>query len=395
MFRAFNPEISLKTQIYGLIISMTMLSFFLRVISDIDTTRDYLQSQLASHAQNTATSLGLSIAPYSTNDTLALARTMATAIFDSGYYSEIRFIDKKNAVLFTLQNPNRVESVPQWFMSYVKLEALTMRSEINNGWQLAGTLEVTSHLGESYITLWTHAKRSVVSSLILLFIALAIAYCILQTIFKPLKTLERQAQSVIQKRFILNDDLPQAQELRTVTAAVNKMILNLQSAFATMSKQNPALTFAAYNDTLTQVGNRRLFASHFNMLSRNKAPDSPLSAIIITLPSLRHINQSVDYEAGDDYIMDVIKAIRRCLSPLRDYPLFRVNGDTFIFLVTYNTHALYNLQTDLVTLFQQKKCSIHTNGYANSMVVNINTNTPVNDLLSLLDSKDNETQPTL
>ena len=96
MSRIFKYGLSLKTQVYGLIILISVISFCVRVITDVDTTRNYLQTQMASHAQDTATSLGLSISPYLEDDNLMIAETMATAIFDSGYYSEIKFTDVQN-----------------------------------------------------------------------------------------------------------------------------------------------------------------------------------------------------------------------------------------------------------------------------------------------------------
>ena len=64
MSRLFKNGLSLKTQVYGLIIVISVVSFLVRVVTDVETTRDYLQTQMGSHAQDTATSLGLSISPY-------------------------------------------------------------------------------------------------------------------------------------------------------------------------------------------------------------------------------------------------------------------------------------------------------------------------------------------
>ncbi len=64
MSRLFKNGLSLKTQVYGLIIVISVVSFVVRVVTDVETTRDYLQTQMGSHAQDTATSLGLSISPY-------------------------------------------------------------------------------------------------------------------------------------------------------------------------------------------------------------------------------------------------------------------------------------------------------------------------------------------
>ncbi|MFP3449089.1 LapD/MoxY N-terminal periplasmic domain-containing protein, partial [Pseudomonas sp. SIMBA_067] len=90
-----------------------------------------------------------------------------------------------------------------------------MHSEINNGWMMAGTLDVTSHTGQSYLTLWQHTLRSLYSSFLLLAASLAIAFLILRAVFKPLKAVEDQATLVTRKRFTLNKEIPVARELRT------------------------------------------------------------------------------------------------------------------------------------------------------------------------------------
>ena len=161
----FKHGLSLKTQVYGLIILISVISFFVRVATDVQTTRQYLQTQMGSHAQDTATSLGLSVSPYLDDESLMIAQTMATAIFDSGYYTQIKYTDTQQNVVFELTNPKRVESVPNWFINAIQLSAPTMSSELNNGWVMAGTLEVTSHAGQSYLTLWEHTKRRTPSTI--------------------------------------------------------------------------------------------------------------------------------------------------------------------------------------------------------------------------------------
>ena len=66
--------LSLKTQVYGLIIAISLISFSVRIITDIGTTQKYLQTQMASHAKDTATSLGLSISPYLEEENIMIVK---------------------------------------------------------------------------------------------------------------------------------------------------------------------------------------------------------------------------------------------------------------------------------------------------------------------------------
>tara|TARA_B100001057_G_scaffold498224_1_gene604587 strand:- start:494 stop:2497 length:2004 start_codon:yes stop_codon:yes gene_type:complete len=382
----FKNGLSLKTQVYGLIIVISLISFCVRVLTDVDTTRQYLQTQMGSHAQDTATSLGLSISPYLEEDSIMIAQTMATAIFDSGYYKQIKFTNAQNEVVFELVNPKRVESVPNWFISAVKLNAPTRQSELNNGWIMAGTLEVTSHVGQSYLTLWEHTKRSFYGSFLLLIASLAVAFLILRAVFKPLKAVENQAHLVTRKRFTLNDEIPVARELRTVTKAINNMVMNLQSTFDSLTKQTQALTEEVYIDPLTGLGNRKSFDNHFNSVVDSISDETPITAMMITLPSLANINKTVSYQDGDEHVNEVANILKTTFGELTNAKVFRLNGSTFIALAPYDSDFLNRTRLEITDAFSQQKNSLHVNGFANFALVSVEKGMPVGRVLSALDT---------
>jgi EAL domain-containing protein (putative c-di-GMP-specific phosphodiesterase class I) len=386
MSQLFKNGFSLKTQVYGLIIMISVISFFVRVVTDVDTTRNYLQTQMGSHAQDTATSLGLSISPYLEPDSLMIAETMATAIFDSGYYNQIKFTNAQNQVVFELANPKRVESVPNWFIALCKLNSPTMQSELNNGWIMAGVLEVTSHTGQSYLTLWQHTKRSFYGSFLLLMASLAIAFLILRAVFKPLKAVENQAKLVTRKRFTLNQEIPVARELRTVTKAINNMVINLQSTFDSLTKQTQALTEEVYIDALTGLGNRKSFENHFNSVVDAITNDSPVTAMMITLPSLTNINQTVSYQDGDEHVHDVSTTLKNIIGDLTNSKIFRLNGSTFIALAPFDAPFLNRSRLDITEAFSKKKNSLHVNGFANFALMNVEKGSSIGSVLSALDT---------
>ena len=386
MSQIFKNGLSLKTQVYGLIIVISVISFVARVITDVETTRDYLQTQMGSHAQDTATSLGLSISPYLDDESLMIAQTMATAIFDSGYYKEIKFTNSQNTVVFDLENPKRVESVPNWFIALCRLNAPTMQSELNSGWIMAGVLEVTSHTGQSYLTLWEHTKRSFYGSFLLLIASLAVAFLILRAVFKPLKAVENQAHLVTRKRFTLNEEIPVARELRTVTKAINNMVINLQSTFDSLTKQTQALTEEVYIDSLTGLGNRKSFENHFNSVVETITTDAPITAMMITLPSLANINQTVSYQDGDEHVNDVSIILKKIIGDLTNSKIFRLNGSTFIALAPFDEVFLNRTRLEITDAFSQKKNSLHVNGFANFALISVEKGSSIGGVLSELDT---------
>ena len=56
------------------------------VITSTSNLRSFLETQLETHAQDTATSLGLSLSPYIQQHDLPIINSMIDAIFDRGYF---------------------------------------------------------------------------------------------------------------------------------------------------------------------------------------------------------------------------------------------------------------------------------------------------------------------
>jgi len=65
-----------------------------------DNAKDMLLNQLESHGQDTATHLGLYLAPYIADSDTATIETTVNAIFDSGFYQKIDINDAGGQTLF-------------------------------------------------------------------------------------------------------------------------------------------------------------------------------------------------------------------------------------------------------------------------------------------------------
>ncbi|KTG20291.1 diguanylate phosphodiesterase [Pseudoalteromonas sp. XI10] len=387
MLKHFKQGISLKLQIYSLIVFICMLSFSVKVYTDIDSTTDYLESQMASHAQDTATSLGLSISSFLEPSNITIAQTMASAIFDSGYYSSIRFIDGDGSILINLNNPRYVDSVPNWFINFIKLKAPTMVSEVSSGWVIAGNLEVTSHVGQSYMTLWEHTKKTLLSAFIILLVSMIFAYLILQTVFRPLKDVEQQANLVTKKQFTLNHNLPVARELRIVTNALNKMVSNLHKTFETLTNQSENLTKQVYLDSLTELGNRKSFENHYKSVVDFLSDDEHISIMMVQLPSLDSINKSLTYLDGDNYVLSIANILKKSVKELNKSKAFRLNGGTFIFFAQHELSFFKSQYHKISKEIQQKEnLKLHVNGIANISIASISKGVSVTSALSLLDT---------
>ena len=94
--------------LYRQLVIFTFVLFFLLFsgtwLAKLESTRSFLANQLESHAQDTATSLGLSVSQYVAEGDLPAAESMINAVFDRGYYRIVSFSDTGG------ENPDREEA---------------------------------------------------------------------------------------------------------------------------------------------------------------------------------------------------------------------------------------------------------------------------------------------
>ena len=100
-------------------------------------------------------------------------------------------------------------------------------------------------------------------------------------------------------------------------------------------------------DPLTGLGNRKSFENYFNAVTHSITSERPMTATMVTLPSLVNINRTLSYQKGDEYVTDVAKMLKLSLAELNNYRLCRINGSTFVFIAPYDITFLYNLLTCL------------------------------------------------
>ncbi|MCK5499212.1 MAG: GGDEF domain-containing protein, partial [Gammaproteobacteria bacterium] len=80
---------TLYRQIIFSISLLFVLGFLGTVLISTDNLRTFLAAQLESHAQDTATSLGLSLSPPMRARDIPVINSMVDFIFDRGYYQDI------------------------------------------------------------------------------------------------------------------------------------------------------------------------------------------------------------------------------------------------------------------------------------------------------------------
>jgi diguanylate cyclase (GGDEF)-like protein len=325
----------LSRQLILSLFSVLLAVFLGTLMLNVSNTRDAIEQQLASHAQDTATSFGLSITPYigDEND-LPLIETMMSVIFDRGYYRSIVLKDVEDTILLEKHNPDAIDGVPAWFMRWFPLNPPMVTSEINNGWTIAAVLTVQSHPGIGYQQLWRNTIDSFTLISLIFALALALLIVLVRLITVPISAVVKQVEAISEQKFEQLHISPRTLELKVFVNSFNKMSQGLNDLFARLSNQTERYRQFAYSDNLTKVGNRRAFDLAFDALLSDTEQRPHGFLLLIRLSSLNQVNSNIGFVAGDDYIKGVCAVINQVLEPqTTPCTLYRLNGADFCLLL--------------------------------------------------------------
>ncbi|MFO1257131.1 MAG: EAL domain-containing protein [Gammaproteobacteria bacterium] len=271
---------------------MGMMSFMLR------NTQEFLNQQLASHAQDTATALGLTITNYVEQKDMVNAERAVAAVFDRGYYEKILVQSLDGIALISKEQKVLVKGVPNWFIGLLPLVTPTEQAYVMNEWQRFGTITVQSNPGFAYEQIWTTFKQSFIWLILISGGAVLFGTTLLYFILKPLRAITLQAIQICNQQFSILEPLPWTIDLRKVVVAMNTMSRRLQQIFEDQAKASEALREQAFKDTVTGLGNRRYFDSQFQYLLKSEQPIGGI-LILIELKAFKVYNDKHGYEAGD------------------------------------------------------------------------------------------------
>ena len=295
----------------------------------LKSTRTFLIDQLESHAQDTATSLGLSISQHVAEDDMVAVESMINAVFDRGYYRIIRFSDTQGNVLIERVLNVTIEHVPQWFIRLVPLKTPEATANVMAGWRQAGTIYVKSHPGYAYKTLWEDVVRVTIWFVACgIFVLIAGAFG-LHVLLRPLNLVERQADAICKKKYEIQEPLPWTKELRRVVEAMNRMTHKVKDMFEEQAAQAERLREHAYIDSLTGLGNRRYFDSQ--MTARLDRGDSTTQGIVmlVQIRDLQEINKQRGFQAGDELLKRAAALLKESTEAYVNCVLVRLTGGDF------------------------------------------------------------------
>ena len=298
-------------------------------LAKLESTRSFLVEQLESHAQDTSTSLGVSISQYSIDNDLPAIESLINAVFDRGYYRIIRYSDIRGNILIDREQDVIIENVPQWFIRLIPLKTPEASANVMAGWHQAGFIYVKSHPGYAYKTLWENVLRMSVWFLACGIFVLIAGGLGLRLLLKPLIMVEHQADALCNNKYEIQEHLPKTKELRRVVEAMNRMTNKVKEMFDEQVTIAEGLRKNAYRDALTGLGNRRYFESQITAWLDLKENATRGILLLLQVNELQELNQKKGFQAGDELLKRVGLLLQDATKKYSNSVLARLTGGDF------------------------------------------------------------------
>jgi hypothetical protein len=156
---------------------------------------------LASHAQDAATTLSITLGQSLGKGDRVLAQTQVSSVFDRGYFKRIDVLGADRSAIVVRELPEKIEGVPMWFVRWLPIQAPPGEAFVGSGWRQLGKVMVVSQPTFAYQHLWSTSLQLLGWLLAICLAALAVLQGGLQFILQPLRAIEKTARDVQAKRF--------------------------------------------------------------------------------------------------------------------------------------------------------------------------------------------------
>jgi diguanylate cyclase (GGDEF)-like protein len=320
---------TLYRQISFSLLLLLMLGFASTVYISTVNLRSLHDTQLASHAQDTATSLGLSLSPYMESMDAALLESMISAVFDRGDFQDISLLSTDNEVLIEKSAPANTGQAPGWFVKLVSLDTPTAESLLMSGWKQAGILRVTGNPGPTYNRLWTSTLGTLKLYLAASAVILLIGLTAVSILLRPLQRIRKQADAISRRTYTVQKQLPRTQELRSVVVAMNRLSAKVNEIFNEQSALTETLREQVYMDPVTGIGNRRYFDRIATAVVETQEMVSHGALLILELHNFQQVNETAGYTAGDALLKRAGELIQAQLEHMENCYAARISGASF------------------------------------------------------------------
>lgn len=329
----------LRNQLFMVFSALFLAVLAAIVLVSVASTRRFLEQQLASHAQDAATTLSVTLGQSLGKEDRVLAEAQVASVFDRGYFKRIDVLAPDRSPLVTRELPEKIEGVPNWFVKMLPLHTPAGEAFVGSGWRQMGKVLVVSQPTLAYQHLWHTASQLLAWLLAIGAAALVLMLALLDFILKPLRAMEKMAIDVQAKRFGQIAPLTSAPELARVVSAMNQMSYRVAEILDAETARAEGLHTQAHQDDMTGLANRRGFELRLLELLQGEYPLFLGAVVSVELDDMRLLNRAHGYAAGERIMRMVADSARAVFAESPTAILSRSHDFSFNFVVADLTHS--------------------------------------------------------
>lgn len=289
----------------GLLITLLAAVF----ITSYGYFRNYVSDQLAGHARDGATAIGLSLSNAIDGRDPVASASLIDAVFDSGRYLSISYLNHQNEQIAGRTMALDEIKVPSWFRSFADLPLPVAEAEVVRGWSRLGTVQVISHPGRAYQDLWRTTIGLTASTMIIGGIGLFALFVLLRRTLSPLHALEDQAQALGQRDFRKRVVIKSTREINKVTDAMNQMADDLGQLFEGQARLIQHLRRINNEDAVTGLASRSAFDQRLKVEVESEERAAPGVLMLIQLADFSGYNRAYGRDEADRLLLRVANVI--------------------------------------------------------------------------------------
>lgn len=291
---------SLLNRLWLSVLSAMLLALAGCLVVSVLTARSYLEHQLYAQGNDDAASLALSMSQQSKDP--AMAELLLAALFDSGHFESIVFLDVTGKTVAERHSLVRIADAPDWFVQAVPLLAQPGTALVSDGWKQAGRVEVVASTRYAYGSLWRGAITLTVTLLVVGLLLGAAVSALMSWLKGPLHVIVDQAEAIGQRRFLTAPE-PPVKELRIVARAMNAMVKRVQIMFAEQTERIDQLRSDANRDAQTGLSNRAFFLGRLRDALADEEAGSGGVVCVMRIIDLAGLNRRLGRERGDALVL--------------------------------------------------------------------------------------------
>ncbi|MDD2871977.1 MAG: LapD/MoxY N-terminal periplasmic domain-containing protein [Candidatus Gracilibacteria bacterium] len=318
-------QIAILVTAVFIILLLTILTISFSIV------KDSVQKELYENAQNSVSSLSLSI--YNTNISQGNIETMINATFDNGNYERITYKHINEQIQYERELEKKEKSIPLWFERIVEIKIPVAKATLSSNWEIIGILEILNDKNTAYMQLYNMMTNMFLYLSISCVVFLIILYYLSHILLKPLLQIKKQAHLLLENKFIIQKELPRTKEFRIVINSINSMIKKFESIFKTANETLSKNKELLYLDNITNIPNRKYFILKATEYLSEGNEKSTGITIILSLKRADIFNQTIGYKNTDLFFYNLAQYIQQLTKCFDDALVCRLSGTEIVIMI--------------------------------------------------------------